>query len=319
MSAVLLAVGAVLLLVAALLVVLADTLALAPLRADGAVVPRGGVLLAAARHGDAVVAEVGGFATDGELQVVAVEPVEPDHDRNLRWFAGALEHQGEGPVSRAISRLAGNGRVTDVRRVPGAGIEGSVDRHPVRVGDPRWLGVAAPTATRGGRTVAVEVDGRMLGSITVAERVRPEATGSLSRLAAGGWATTMVTSAGELEAQRLAAETGGDVRVVPDADGRRALVAELAGAGRSVVWVAGGAGTVPVPAGAGLALVDTAHGVAARAGDVPVVVLPDVAVERVELLLAALRGLPGRLRAVRLGSGATALVGAVLVAAGVLV
>jgi cation transport ATPase len=317
MSAVLLAVGVVLLLVSALLVVLADTLALAPLRADGAVVPRGGVLLAAARHGDAVVAEAGGFATDGELQVVAVEPVEPDHDRNLRWFAGALEHQGEGPVSRAISRLAGSGRVTDVRRVPGAGIEGSVDRHPVRVGDPRWLGVAAPTATRGGRTVAVEVDGRMLGSITVADRVRPEATGALTRLTADGWTTTMVSSAGEVEAQRLAAETGGDVRAVADADGRRALVAELAGAGRSVVWVAGGAGTVP--AGARLALTDAAGAATTRAGDVPVVVLPDVAVDRVEVLLARLRGLPGRLRAVRLGGGATALAGAALVVAGVLV
>lgn len=310
MTAVLLALGGTLVLAAVLLVLLAETVATAPLRVDGAVLPRGGVLPALARRLDALVGEVSGFVTDGELQVVAVEPVEPDHERNLRWFAGALQHGGEGPVARAIARLATDARVTDVRRVPGAGIEGSVDRHPVRVGDPGWIGVAPPLAA-GGHTVAVEVDGRTLGSITVAERVRREAPGALERIERAGYATTLVSSAGELEAKRLAKELARDVAAV-DAGGLGAVLDDLRGAGRCVVHV--GASRADDQAGVALRVTDAAHrGVP---GSAPVVVLDDLAAPRVELFLVTLRRVPERARRARLGGLGLAVAGLVPVVVG---
>ncbi|WP_028473594.1 HAD family hydrolase [Nocardioides alkalitolerans] len=318
MTAALLAVGAVLLLVGLLLGLLAEKVATAPLRRDGAVLPRDVHLPVVGRRVDALVADASGFVTDGELQVVAVQPVEPDHDRNLRWFAGALQHQGEGPVARAISRLSSNGRVTDVRRVPGAGIEGAVDRHPVRVGDPRWLGLATPPVATGGHTVAVEVDGRTLGSITVAERVRPEAPGSLGRLVEAGWSLRLVSASGELEARRLATETSYDVVAAADADGWRAAVSDLRGAGRTVACVAGAGAWGSAPAEADLWLTSrtgaegapvTTHG--------PVVQLPDLAVQRVERFLAGLRALPARVRVVRAWACTGVTVGLALVVAGV--
>ncbi|MDF9716285.1 cation-translocating P-type ATPase [Nocardioides sp. ChNu-153] len=307
-----------LLLAAVLLVLLAETIALAPLRADGVVLPRGGALLAVARRVDALVADVSGFVTDGELQVVAVEPVEPDHDRNLRWFAGALQHQGEGPVARAIARLSSSGRVTDVRRVPGAGIEGAVDRHPVRVGDPRWIGVTAPPVATGGHTVAVEVDGRTLGCITVAERVRPEAAGALVRLADAGLTTRLVSAAGDLEAKRIASETSGEVTPADDADGWRAVVTDLRATGRTVACVAG-PGTWGAAPGEAALWLSTGEGARPPTAGGPVVRLPDLAVQRVERFLAALRALPGRVRALRVAGLALAVVGLLLAGAGVLV
>lgn len=305
MTALLLALGATLVLAAVLLLLLAESVALAPLRADGAVLPRGGVLPALARRLDALVGEVSGFVTDGELQVVAVEPVEPDHERNLRWFAGALQHSGEGPVARAIARLASDARVTDVRRVPGAGIEGSVDRHPVRVGDPGWIGVAPPLDT-GGHTVAVEVDGRALGSITVAERVRRQAPGALDRIEGAGYVPTLVSSAGELEAKRLAKEIARDVAAV-DADGLRTVLDDLRRTGRCVVHV--GASQVDDADGVALRVTDAAHRGVRTAS--PVVVLDDLAAPRVEMFLVALRRVPDRARRARLGGVALAVVGLV--------
>lgn len=121
--------------------------------------------------------------TTGHLVVTEVQAVDPDHERNLRWFAGALAHGYDDPVGRAVAKLAGRARLTNVTTEPGLGIRGSVDRHPVRVGERDWIGFTGTTdPSVVGTTVAVEVDQRPLGQITVAEEVRRDASGCLDRL-----------------------------------------------------------------------------------------------------------------------------------------
>lgn len=106
----------------------------------------------------------------GEFVVISVDPFVKEDEQDLRWFAGALEHHAAHPIGRAISRLAARGNVSDVLELP-QGIAGSVDRHPVRVGKPHWLGHLSCMA--GPRTVAVEVDARTMGTITVADELAP--------------------------------------------------------------------------------------------------------------------------------------------------
>lgn len=142
--------------------------------------------------------------TTGNLVVTDVHPVDPDHERNLRWFAGALAHSYDDPIGRAVAKLAGRGRLTNVAQEPGLGIRGSVDRHPVRVGHPQWIGVPENPAVRVGTAVAVDVDQRPLGQIVVAEEVRLDAARQLDRLRRSGLTPALASARREEEIERLA-------------------------------------------------------------------------------------------------------------------
>lgn len=190
----------------------------------------------AADRVDTVVLDKSGTITTGELTVVAVTPVEPDDDRNLRWFAGALAHSSDHPVARAIARLAARGHLTDVVAEPGLGTSGSVDRHPVRFGRPDWIGFDHVHGD--GITVAVEVDARALGIITVDEIVRDDATASAARLRAMGLDLVLVSDATAHNTERLASATGIEaVHAEATSEQRARVVTDLQATGSSVAFV----------------------------------------------------------------------------------
>ena len=196
-----------------------------------------------ARGVDVVLLGRWGTVTTGELKVSAVEPLDPDHERNLRWFAGALGHgaQDHDPVARAVARLAARGKLTGVERHDGDGISGSVDRHPVRVGRPGWLGMEGREGL--GLTVGVQVDSRPIGYITVADDVRPDARAGVERLRATGVEVVLVSDDGEQNTRHLAELCGVErwhAGLAPCAGSR--IVAEHR-ARRRVVAVAGMDGT----------------------------------------------------------------------------
>ena len=186
---------------------------------------------------DATVLAPHGTVTTGDLHVVAVRPVEPDHDRNLRWFAGALSQARDDRVGRAVARLAtGRGRLSHVEHEP-AGSRGTVDRHPVRIGDPAWLRSTPDDDLW--TVLAVEVDGRNLGSVVVAEQVRDDAATQVDALRALGVEPTLVSEDTAGRAQHVADACGlARARRVDDGDDVQAVVAELRRDGR-VIAVAG--------------------------------------------------------------------------------
>lgn len=237
---------------------------------------------------DTVVLDPIGTLTAGELSVVAVEPLDPAHDRNLRWFAGALQHNADDPVAKAIARLAGRGRVTDVQHVPGIGTTGSVDRHPVRVGRPDWIGVDAP-ADGWGRTVAVEVDGRAMGRITVADTIRPQAAPATAAMTEAGL-RVVVLARTEATAEHLRTAVGTAVVRVADAgadprDGLDDSASVAVVARRTSESMKFEAGDVALSDGN---------------VEVPLMVeMADVGVHHVAAVLSLLRGAAARVRAVR--------------------
>lgn len=190
---------------------------------------------------DTVLLDRWGTVTTGQLRVVNVDPVEPDHERNLRWFAGALGHAADDPVSRAIARLSARGKLSQVQQHAGGGISGSVDRHPVRVGRPDWLGMAARDDV--GVTVGVQVDSRPIGYITVADDVRPTAADGVRRLKDDGVEPVLVSEDTERNTRQLA-ETCGIEQWYAETrlDAREQLVNDYRGRGR-VVAVAGPSGS----------------------------------------------------------------------------
>jgi cation transport ATPase len=192
--------------------------------------------LAAARHVDTVILDKDGTVTTGNLSVMSVDPVDPEHLRNLRWFAGALEHVSEHPIGRAIAKLSAPGRVANVVQHPGLGISGSVDRHPVRVGRPSWIGIEHTGGL--GTQVGVEVDGRALGRITVADTVRPDARAGISRLRELGLDPVLVSDRPDADTTHLAEQTGIATRHAEmTVEGRLALIHSLQSQGRVVAMV----------------------------------------------------------------------------------
>ncbi|HTW17196.1 MAG TPA: hypothetical protein VMF51_18850 [Nocardioides sp.] len=185
------------------------------------------------RRVDSLVLDPLASLTTGRLTVTGVQADDPDHERNVRWFAGALAHSYDDPVGHALAKLAGRGRVTHVKHLPGLGIRGMVDRHPVRVGEPTWIGHADPVDWSWfGTTVAVEVDQRPLGRITLAEEVRADASGQLGRLRRLGLTPVLASPDSEECIARLARLSASPVWHSGTEPGR--LARELAMAGDTV-------------------------------------------------------------------------------------
>lgn len=164
--------------------------------------------LPVARTADNLVLD--GLATlaDGK-RVTTIDPVDESHLRNLRWFAGALEHASDNATGRALARLSARGNVTGFREHPGLGVSGHVDRHPVRIGQPQWLGVAHEGDSDGAEeTVAVEVDNRVLGTISVVDAVREDAPAAVAALRAAGIDSVLVTDVSPARSSAVAEAVG---------------------------------------------------------------------------------------------------------------
>lgn len=182
-----------------------------PLWAARRTVRRHGITLSAemlpvAASLDTIVLDKDGTVTTGALRVISVDPLDPRDDQNLRWFAGALTHASDDRVGRAVARLSSRGKLTNVEVVDGQGVRGSVDRHPVRVGAPQWVGVTAPALI--GRCVGVEVDGRPFGTITVGDSIRPKANESVERLRTLGVEPVLASTDSDANTRHVGAEVG---------------------------------------------------------------------------------------------------------------
>lgn len=261
---------------------------------------------------DTLVLAKDGTVTSGDLRVLAVEPVDPDHDRNLRWFAGALAKASDDRAARAVAGLAARGRLTDVEVIEGVGVRGSVDRHPVRLGEPSWIGfVPAPTIWT---TLGVEVDGRTIGTVILADEVRPGVAHGVHRLRELGLDLVLVSDDTDERTRHVAAEAG--VATVHTSDDVETVVRDLTATGRRVSTV----GTPPVD-GAVLTITDgglptSAHGPSIATDDCS----PTRVADAIELGRRTTR-LIGRARttATALGAagavvGATGLAGPVVIA-----
>ncbi|WP_157416932.1 hypothetical protein [Nocardioides sp. Iso805N] len=170
------------------------------------------------------------LALDGLDTVVSgkvvdqVQPLDESHLRNLRWFAGALAHGLDSSLGRAMAKLSAAGNLTDVTRHPDQGISGSVDRHPTRIGRPAWLGLEPVNSPW--EVIGVEVDGRPLGYITVADALRAGAAEQITTLRSSGLDVVLV----EVPSPRVdaVAEQAGIVTVLSDVPAGAAVVSPRA-------------------------------------------------------------------------------------------
>ncbi|WP_411088958.1 heavy metal translocating P-type ATPase [Streptomyces sp. 061-3] len=220
---------------------------------------------------DAVALDKTGTLTEGTPRLTDLGPLPGSglSENELLALAAGAEHLSEHPLGRAVvdgARARGLPLpVADgFTSTPGLGVAATVGGRQVRVGAPaRLLDHADASAdavrdlvgeleTAGRTAVAVLSDGRPVGVLGIADRLRPDATETVTALTVmTGSSPILITGDNERAAQRLAAETGiTEVRAGLLPQDKVTTVAELQAAGCNVLVVGDGINDAPALAAA---------------------------------------------------------------------
>jgi Cu2+-exporting ATPase len=258
------------------------------LAARSGLLVRNRLALEVARDLDVMVFDKTGTLTLGEIGVVGVAADGTGEERVLAVAAG-LEEGSEHPLGRAIveeasSRGVKPSSVSDFEALKGRGVHAKVDGHDAYVGGPRLLETLrvraeGPVAEQAkvwsseGRTVVhVVEDDRVIGTIALADVIRPESRKAVQHLNDMGVRVAMITGDSEDVANSVARELGLDeyfAQVLPEHKAER--VKELQAKGLRVAMVGDGVNDAP-------ALAQADVGIAIGAGT-------DMAIEAADVVL----------------------------------
>ena len=177
--------------------------------AEQGILIRGPEVLEGAHAITTVVMDKTGTVTTGTMRVVDVEPAGGNREEVLR-AAAAVEAYSEHPIGRAIAEagreeFGGLPEVTGFKNLPGHGVEGTVDGQLIRVGRGDE-GASTNKAT----TVKVSADGRAIGTISVADTVRPTSAEAVQKMHDMGLKTVLLTGDNQQVADAVAREVGID-------------------------------------------------------------------------------------------------------------
>ncbi len=160
-----------------------------------------------------------GTLTRGELEVSEVRGAEPNE---VLRCAAALEAKSEHPIGEAIVERAqkenvAGGEPTGFKSYPGRGVQAQLGENTICVGNLRLfaeLGIANGGTLKpedAGKTVIlVAKDQAIIGSLTLTDKVRPEASAAIAALKARGLHIEMLTGDNEETAREIAGRLGVD-------------------------------------------------------------------------------------------------------------
>jgi Cu2+-exporting ATPase len=189
--------------------------------------------LEAARTIDTVLFDKTGTLTEGAFGVTSFSS-----DEALA-LAASVDIHSEHPIARGIVLEAKKRGLAlheskNFKRIPGVGGEAEVNGQKVFVGH------------RGGADIQVEAQGKTIGSIKVADKIRPEAKDALKQLKDIGIKLAMITGDSEEVAQSVSTELGIDeyfARVLPHEKSEK--VKTLQKRGSKVAFVGDGINDAP--------------------------------------------------------------------------
>jgi P-type Cu+ transporter len=246
----------------------------------GAII-KGGLYLEKLGEVDTVLLDKTGTLTFGTPELVDIQPVEGASDTLLLKTAAIAESRSEHPIARAILRKANSLHISyeDANQFayfPGKGIIALAGDDEVVVGNRKFLherGVPLGSETcLENSGIFVALAGRFLGTLQVADTLRPEATGAIQALKSLGMRTVLLTG----DAKTVAEEVGRKLDVdeivyelLPE--DKLSYVKRMTEKGRKVVMVGDGVNDAP-------ALMQATVGVAMGSGT-------DVARESADVVL----------------------------------
>ncbi len=241
-----------------------------------------------ARDIDAIIFDKTGTLTEGRFGVTDIVPeLNANMDENeILTLAYSLEVNSEHPIAQGIvneaeARKLKRKPLSDFKAIPGKGVEGVIDGKKVMVVSPGYLKEVGITIQnermkilpeQGKTTVYLLVDGTLVGSIALADIIRPESKEVIAALHQLNIKTMMLTGDNALVAKWVSEEIGLDeyfAEVLPHEKAQ--VVKDVQKRGLTVAMVGDGVNDAP-------ALVQADVGIAIGAGT-------DVAIESADIIL----------------------------------
>lgn len=178
---------------------------------------KGGNYLQSLAKVDTFVFDKTGTITEGVFNVQKVDLYDDGHydTPTLLDYAAAAEKLSNHPVAKAIVAAAENQtlKATSAEEVAGMGIEAVVDGHKVLAGNGKLMerdGIKLPTLVReAGTVVFVAIDGKLIGRILVADKIKDSAKSAIARLKKLGVTKTVMLTGDAPENARLVAQQVG--------------------------------------------------------------------------------------------------------------
>jgi P-type Cu+ transporter len=222
---------------------------------DGAII-KGGLYLEKLAEVDTILLDKTGTLTYGTPEVLDIRPAYGVKTESLLEAAAIAESQSEHPVAKAILRKASEMgiRVRQPNRfdyTPGRGIVAAIDGEEIAIGnwghlrDERVEDADALKETSDG-AVLVTRAGHLLGSIRVADLLRPEAKAAIQNLKSMGLKTILLTGDSRTVAEDVGKGLGVDeisAELLPEQKLQR--VQDLLAQGKKVAMVGDGVNDAP--------------------------------------------------------------------------
>lgn len=231
-----------------------------------------------------------GTLTRGSARLIRAQPLPPFEEASTLRLAASLEQASAHPVARALvgealDRGLNLARPEEVEEVPGEGLFGLVEGHPITVGGVRLMsrnGIGFPSLQSPARagaalaTVLVAVDGLPAASLSFADSLRDDGSRALDELRACGVERIVLATGDRRDvAETIVAGLPVDaVRADLDPHGKTVTVAEEKRYG-PVMMVGDGVNDAPALAAADLGVALGARGATAAAEAADVVLLVD--------------------------------------------
>ncbi|WP_130618637.1 heavy metal translocating P-type ATPase [Dyella amyloliquefaciens] len=231
--------------------------------AQNGVLFRDAAAIESLRDIDTLVVDKTGTLTEGKPTLKDVVSLGTYPFDQLLALAAALEKPSEHPLARAIvdgalSRGIPVPDVEDFRTVTGAGVEGSVQGHPVALGNRQMLaniGVAADESAlaradamraEGATVMFIVVDGVLAGLLAVADRVKASTPQAIRDLHAAGLRIVMLTGDNVTTAKAVAGSLGIDeVHADVSPADKAAVIRSLRAEGHRVAMAGDGINDAP--------------------------------------------------------------------------
>ena len=214
---------------------------------EGSII-KGGLFLELLSQVDTVIFDKTGTLTFGQPEVIEVLPAEGISKQAVLETAALAEARSEHPLAKAVMRKASEQSIAvkdagEFRYTPGKGISSVVDSDPIAVGNRllmEELGIQTPGGKHheGATEVLVARRGAFLGTILIADNLRPEAALAVRDLQQMGLKIVLLTGDSQSVAQTVARSLG-VASVYPELLPEQKLekVTEMVDAGRKVVMV----------------------------------------------------------------------------------
>ena len=193
------------------------------LGAQNGILIRSGEAIQALKDLQMIVFDKTGTLTRGRPEVTGVVAVDGREEEVLRWAASA-ELGSEHPLGRAVverARALGLplSEPADFQARRGRGVWARMDGHEVWVGSTRFLEEAGVDLTPLGGTaerweeeartvMGVALDGRLLGAVALADRLKEDAAAAVAELERMGIRTAMLTGDNRRTAEVIARQAG---------------------------------------------------------------------------------------------------------------